>query len=484
MTRMHRSRTTLLSCVMLPVMIGITRVEPAIAQSAVGQTSPGRTATDSHVHPIGPGPDPLQVTSAAADARQSRSSMAPVSGRRLDSEEAVQIAMQRNRDVIAARLDVKLAEYDRVAAAMYPNPVLSYQVGNLVIGRGNRDNTPAHPSLFSQPVHTVGIGEVLDIWAKRAKRVDVAAQSQRVRLLQLEDLLREVAHSVRSAFVEALRNRMQLDFSREVQQRYDETVRLSRSRFRAGEISESEYRKIELEGLKYQNAVVDAELESDIARQQLAAIMGLRSAADMAQELDDVRILPVGGTVERLTQQAIEQRPDYRGLLESRRLAQGALVLARREAYPDLTLSVSYTHSAFEISGDNPNTVGLGASIPLPLFDRNQAGIGRAQVRTEMSDNDIVRLGLQIRHDVAGAVRKFKRAETLLRVYREGGMLNRAEVAQEVAERSYKAGAVSLLEFLEAQRTFLEIRDQYLNAVADQQQSTVDLLYVLGRKAE
>lgn len=427
-------------------------------------------------------------TDGPATTAISKKSLADGSESRLTVEEAVRVALQRNRDVIAARLDLKLSEYDRVAAAMYPNPVLSYQIGNLVAGRGNRytpeSGGPAHPGVFTQTVHAIGISQTIDIWSKRGQRMDVAAQSQRVRQLQLEDLLREVAHSVRSAFVEALRNRMQLDFAKEVQGRYDETVRLSRSRRQTGEISESEFRKIELEGLRYRNAVVDAELEYDLSRQQLAAVMGLGSTTSLAFELEDVAVPVLGASAEGLLRQAIELRPDYRAAVESRRLVEGSVSLAQREAYPDLTLGVTFVHSGFEISGDNPNTFGLGASIPLPLFDRNQAGIGRARVRAQMSENDITRLELQIRHDVASAVRRYQRAEALLTLYRDGGMLKRAEDAQAVAERSYKSGAISLLEFLEAQRTFLEIRDQYLNAVADQQQSAVEVLYVTGRKPE
>ena len=139
-------------------------------------------------------------------------------------------------------------------------------------------------------------------------------------------------------------------------------------------------------------------------------------------------------------------------------------------------------HSEFQVSGDNPNTLAFGASMPLPIFDRNQPNIGRAEVGVQRSDNDSVRLALQIRHEVAEAVRRFQRAESLLALFREGGMLERAETSLRVAEKSYKAGAVSLLEFLESQRTYLETHDEYLHAQYDHQQSAVDLIHALGKR--
>jgi cobalt-zinc-cadmium efflux system outer membrane protein len=61
-----------------------------------------------------------------------------------------------------------------------------------------------------------------------------------------------------------------------------------------------------------------------------------------------------------------------------------------------------------------------------------------------------------------------------------GGMLSRAETALRVAEKSYKAGAISLLELLEAQRTYLDTRAQYLRALHDFRQAAVDVTHAVG----
>ena len=67
-------------------------------------------------------------------------------------DEAVQIAFRLNRDIIAARLDLESADYDKVAAKVYPNPILSYQLGDLVLGHGNAQekSPPLRPGFFSQ----------------------------------------------------------------------------------------------------------------------------------------------------------------------------------------------------------------------------------------------------------------------------------------------------------------------------------------------
>jgi cobalt-zinc-cadmium efflux system outer membrane protein len=195
--------------------------------------------------------------------------------------------------------------------------------------------------------------------------------------------------------------------------------------------------------------------------------------------------------VGRLTEEAFSRRPDVRAVAAARQLGQAQLGAAEREVYPDVDLGASYTHSDFTTSGDNPNTLALSLSLPLPLFDRNQANIGRARLEIRRADNDAQRLRVLVAQEVAEAVRKAARSQTLLAIFEngggmvtgtgdKGGMLSRAETALRVAEKSYKAGAISLLELLEAQRTYLDTRAQYLRALHDFRQATIDVTHAVG----
>jgi len=399
-------------------------------------------------------------------------------------EQAVAIALERNRDAIAARLEMRAAELDKVAAGLYPNPVLSYSISNLPIGEGSPYNVssgaPASPGFFSQPVHNVTIGEIIDIWSKRGARLRAADRGLEQKRFAVEDALREIAYAVRSAFADVVREQSERQLSYDIRDRYAETVRLSRARFSAGEISESEFRKIELEGLKYQTAVIAADTEYDVARQKLAALLALPSLANLPEPLTDEPSSEPVAPPAALVSRALEKRPDVRAAERARALAEATLGSARREAYPDITLSASYTHSTFTVSGDNPNTLGFGVSLPFPLFDRNQANIGRAELDINRATNEMARLEILVRREVAEAARNLERAKSLLAVFEGGGMLDRADNALRVAEKSYKAGAISLLELLEAQRTYLETRAEYLRAQYDARQSRIDLRRAVG----
>jgi cobalt-zinc-cadmium efflux system outer membrane protein len=398
----------------------------------------------------------------------------------LTMNRAVAVALERNRDVIAAKLDVDSAKFDEVEAGLYPNPVLGYSLGNLVAGNANPQSPRiSSPGFFGQTVNTLSVSEIIDVWGKRSARLRAAGRSIALQKLLTQDAIRQVVYAVRSAFADVVRLQSELALSRETRERYDETVRLSRSRYSAGDISEAELKKVELEGLRYQNAEVGAGLELDLARQRLAALLAMPSAEQLPATLIASEDRHASYALGALVDRALAQRPDVLAAKQARWLSDAELARARREAYPDISLGVSYTHSEFTASGDNPNTLGVGFSLPLPLFDRNQANIGRARVDQRRAQNQGLRLVLEVQHEVGEAFRRIAKAQTLLQVF-EGGMLERADSALKGAEKSYRAGGISLLELLEAQRTYLQTRAEYLGAVHDYLQATIDLQHAVG----
>jgi cobalt-zinc-cadmium efflux system outer membrane protein len=445
----------------------------------------------------------LSAGLVAPGAARAQGTPAAPAGGALTQDEAVAVALRLNRDVIAARLEIEGAELDVVAARVYPNPTLSYALGNLVLGSANGQSLipPITSGFLGQPVQTVGINQVLDLWSKRGARSRVAEESVTRRRLLTEDALREIVYAVRSAFADLSREQGERQLARDMAARYADTVRLSQSRYRAGDISEAELRKIELEGTKYQNAVIDAETEWMVSRGKLAALMGLPSVRELPEQVVDPEARPTFDAA-RLVADALDRRPDLRAAGASRVVAEAEVAAAHREVYPDFEVGAAYTHSDFTVSGDNPNTLGVSLSLPLPIFDRNKAGIGRAELDVRRADNEKARLRLAVEHDVAEAVRKAARAQELLRIYEgdvgvgpvtpvpaplatsatndKGGMIKRAETALAVAEKSYKAGATTLLDLLEAQRTFLETRADYLRSLYDFRQAAIDVTHAVG----
>ncbi len=392
--------------------------------------------------------------------------------------QAEALAVTRSLGLVAAKLDLDEAEVAKLAAGLWDNPEFSYSMANIVLGDGNSGDA-AFPSTFQQTIQTFELSQVIDIWFKRSARVSAARAGVEQARWQVQDVLREVRRAVQAAFVTVLREQWESDLASQSRVRYEQTVALTQKRFKAGDISESELRKIELEQLKYVNLDIAARAELAEARANLAALMAYGSAASLPDTLVDNQPGSDVPALPKLLRHAYDQRPDLKAALAEEERAALSLRAEARGALPDLTISAGYTHSKFELSGDNPETLVFGLSVPLPLFQRNQADIAAARIAVQRAANDHRVLRIAVQHEVQNAHLRLQSTRQLLDTF-ELGMVERAERALAVAERSYRAGAVSLLELLEAQRTHLETRAEYLQTLYDWRQASIDLAHAVG----
>jgi cobalt-zinc-cadmium efflux system outer membrane protein len=398
---------------------------------------------------------------------------------RLRQHEAEALALSRNRQLIAARLQVQAAMVEQISASMLDNPEVAYTLNNVVLGEGYDQEMGIHPKHFEQVQHSVQLSQSLDLWFKRRKHKEVAKLGVWVSRLMVEDALRQVRYAVRSQFATVLREQAECRLAVDMRRRYDRTVDLSQKRFLAGDISHAEQDKIALEKLKYVNEEIEAHTELQNARQQLANLLAYPSSDALDLELDDEVPAPQSRDTDALYELALQARPDMQAQTLQRQRSVAAVAAAQRDGWVNPQLMVSYTRSYFQVSGDNPHALGLGISLPLPFFSRNQANIRAAQVELLEADNDLEALRLDVATQVRNAVAKVSGARAMLDVF-ETEMLSRADAALSVAERSYRVGATNYLELLEAQRTFLETRASFLKTQYDWRQSLIDVNFAVG----
>lgn len=371
--------------------------------------------------------------------------------------EALELLDKQNPDTLAARLQIAQAEAARLAARLYANPTLSVDTDDLPLGR----TTPPGLSVGQTIGAAVRLDQPLVMWGKRRLRIEGAEFGVAAAKEQERDVLRQLRSAVKDAFYGVLHDVRLLKFTSANRARYQKIVEINERRFRGGDISEVEFRKIELENLKRLTEEEEAR-RTLVERRQLlgrliggergVAATGTLSAPDV--EVDNAQVLNL----------AMENRPDLVALRRARDQAEIALTLARRERYPDVTVGLDYTHSQFVISGDNRNSLGLGFSVPLPLLNQNQAEIAKAEIGVRQADTDLKRLRLDIAQEVTDAAERYQSARRLWHTF-ESGYLDHAKLTVDAAEKSYRVGSASLLELLDAERTYTSTQTDYLDTV-------------------
>jgi cobalt-zinc-cadmium efflux system outer membrane protein len=302
--------------------------------------------------------------------------------------------------------------------------------------------------------------------------VGVAAAKEQER-----DTLRQLRSAAKDAFYGVLHDTQLLEFTAANRERYQKIVELNERRFRVGDISEVDFRKIELENLKRLTEEEEARRALAERRQLLGRLIGSGQAVQAVGSLTAPAVQTDGDQVVRL---AMDNRPDLAALQRARDQAEIALTLARRERYPDVTVGIDYTRSQFVLSGDNRNTMGFGFSLPLPLLNRNQGEIAKAEVALRQAETDLKRLRLDIAEEVHDAVERYQSARRLLLTF-ESGYLEHAKLTVTAAEKSYRIGAASLLELLDTERTYAATQTDYLDTVFATRSSFNALEKALGK---
>ena len=379
----------------------------------------------------------------------------------LSLRDALRIFRERGFDLLLAQEQVRAAEGDAQIAAAVPNPSLSGSVGKSF---GYDPSQCAGCSALQWSAGISDQGAIFDLLVnKRGLRKDVARAALQAAKLSREDALRTLTLQLKQQFLQAALASEQARFARETLEATARTRELMERRYGAGAISEADLARTQI-------AELEAMQQLDGAQQQLAqakaAVAFLLGYADPQPQLElDTSALqavaPQVGMFDTLYTQALRSRPDLQAAEAQVQRAESAVALSKRQLFPDVQLSATYTQEGTGNSALTPPTLVFGASVPLPLFYQQQGERTRAEadLRTQQIQRDRIRA--QIASDVSQAFAAASSGQKLVERM-QGKILERAKTARDLVQVQYEKGAASLLELLDAQRTYAAVHAEYV----------------------
>jgi cobalt-zinc-cadmium efflux system outer membrane protein len=384
---------------------------------------------------------------------------------RITLDEAIQMALQHNHNLLAARTTIPQAEAEETTANLRPNPSLFADWEYLPLG------SPAHqnPNLYGghstgDYLHDntegdIGLSYLLERGKKRQHRLqaakDITAQTRSL----VTDNERGLTFSVASLFVSVQLAQSTIDLAEKDLKSFQKTVELGELRFNKGAISEDDYLKIKLQLLQFETDYQQAELAKIQALSDLRQLLGYESVAadyDVAGPFD---YQPLNGNLEDFQLKALQNRPDLRAAQQGVTAARSQYELQRAIGKPDVTVQGNYSH----VNAINAATV--YGSIPLPIFNRNQGEIARTRLAIIQAQEQEKATNGQALTDVRDAYDGLRVSDRIVQLYRSG-YLEVAQKDRDIAEYAYQRGAVSLLDFLDAERNYRATQLAYRQALA------------------
>jgi len=387
--------------------------------------------------------------------------------------QAVQEAVDKNLNLLADRYNLTIADARIVTARLRPNPVLSVS-GNIVDNRLYHSGT----SPFSETVH---IDVPFERGGKQEYRTQVAENARGVAQLQLRDTIRTLTLDVQNAAVDVLLAKANVALAQENLHAFNETVTVNTNRVRAGDLAQVELERTRLSALQFQNDVQQGEANLRLARNTLQTLLGRSQRSPLFDVTDELRREQQIFIVEEVQQQAIRVRPDLLALRRDQARSVADLRLQIAQGKVDYTIGAEIQPQ--QGNAANGNQFGLFFSVPLPLFNRNQGEIERAQHEQEQIAAKIRVLEAEIETEVENAYQQYTTAQALLQRI-ETEMLSQSRDVRQTIAYSYRRGQASFVEYLDAQRAFNDTMQSYNDARADYARSLYVIDAVSGRTVD
>ncbi len=377
---------------------------------------------------------------------------------RITLEQAIQMALRHNHTLQAARTTIQQNQAAEITANLRPNPTFFVDWEYLpLFSRPQGESVSDY--LQASTEGDIGLSYLIERGNKRARRLEAAKSATAVTRSQVADNERGLAFQVGSLFVNAQLAESTLELAQRDLKSFQETVDISAFRFKDGGMSENDYLKIKLQLLQFQTDVQQALLARAQALSDLRQQLGYESVPADYDIVGEFEYRPLVVTLAELQAKALQNRPDLRAAVLGVTAANSQYALAKANGKQDPTISANYSH-ANGISGAT-----WSFSIPLAIFDRNQGNIAQTRVAIRQAEEQQKAASGQVLTDVRDAYEGLQESARIAQLFR-ASYLEVAQKSRDISEYAYRRGALALLDFLDAERSYRATQLAYRQVVA------------------
>jgi len=362
----------------------------------------------------------------------------------LTLDEALSLLRANNAALAATRSQVKAIGANEITAYLRPNPVAVF---------ANEDFNVFNPGRFdirNGQEFTDSVTQIFERGRKRALRLESARWSTRLAEMGYQDVERQLEFAVKTAFVTVLHAKSNLQLAEDSLRDYKETVRVNEVRLKAGDISPTEFQRIQVEQASFERDVLDAQLALSQSRIQLASLLGIQKVPETFDVAGELSAPELTLSADQLQVLALDHRPDYLAARDGVSKAESDVRLAQANGATDVAVGSEYKRNGPD------NTVGFTVSFPLRIFDRNQGEKARARYQLESSQSALTAAKTTVSSDIAQAYDAYRLALARARLY-SGDYIGQAKQVRDRMQFSYRNGGTTILDYLDAVRRYREL---------------------------
>jgi outer membrane protein, heavy metal efflux system len=388
-------------------------------------------------------------------------------------DQAIQMALDHNHSLLATRTTVQQNEAEEITANLRPDPVLLGDVQYLPIFQPINFTADY---IDNSAEFDLGVSYLFERGKKRQHRLQAARDTTAVSRAQVSDTERAVEYNVATDFINVELAESTLELADQDLKSFQNTVDITQARYKAGEIGLDDFLKMKLQMLQFQTDVSQAKLARIQGLSDMRQLLGYESVSadyDVASSFD---YQPMTAGIEDLQAMALKSRPDLQAAQLSVAAANSQFQLQKSIGKRDITAQINYSHVS------DINDIALYGSIQLPVFDRNQGEIKRTGFAITQAQEQQIYTNGQVLTDVRDAWEGLHANDEIVGLYRTG-YIDEAQQSRDITEYAYRHGAASLLDFLDAERSYRATQLGYRQALASYLLSLEQLREAVGTRS-
>jgi cobalt-zinc-cadmium efflux system outer membrane protein len=384
-----------------------------------------------------------------------------------------------NPTLQAGQIGVDESKAQEVTAFLRPNPqggLTLDQIGNTASG-----------SAFSTVNLIATFNYLHERRHKRELRLESAQDATKIAVSSQADLERTLIFSLRSAFIGTLQAKAVLQVTKANLAYWDQVLKISRDRLNAGDIAQIDFDRLDLQRVQFESDVQTAEVNLRTAKIALLMLLNDRTAVDQFDVTGPFEFNDQLPPLEDFRNTALNTRPDLRAAMQAvdKARTDHKLAVANGSTDPTINFDAGFPAVSQYANSFGPplrEYVGVGFSIPLRIFDRNQGEKLRTQLDIDRNQKLLDATQAQVFSDVDSAYAMVNSNLILLRPYKTK-YLQQAVQVRETVRFSYEHGGAALLDFLSAENDYRSVQINYLNLIGAYLTAAAQLNLAVGREA-
>ena len=379
------------------------------------------------------------------------------SGEAITLARALALTLERSPQLATFSWDIRAAEARILQAKLVPNPEISWE---------GEDFTRAGVQSATESMqNTLVLSQLIELGGKRSSRVREAQFDRRAAEWDYQVKRLEVLKSTTLAFIDVLSGQRKVSLAEENVHLAEREIPVTQKKVEAGQASNVELIRTNTEVATARIELTEAMHDLEAARVNLAAQWGAKTAtfASVSGNLEQLRPIP---SLESLKAK-LQANPELAKWATERQKREATLNLARAEAKPDLTVDAGP-----RLLGASHADMSLvaGFSIPLPLWNRNQGKIAEAEANVAKTSDEKAAAEAGAYAELNEAYQTLQRAAEEVRMLRDTVLPGAKSVIDQTTE-GYATGRFNQLDVLDAQKSYIETRTQYVRALTDFQKA-------------